>query len=145
MPDFTKYIKAMKKIYSGEKFTPRKKRAKETKPRKRTEGELSKRIEKDCDLLTLTGHIIHHDRLNCGMAMRGGYWIRLCKEGTSDRIIFCLNKLVIFIETKGKGKQSEDQELFMYKMAECGHLYFIVKTWDIWVEIKNKYIYTSFK
>lgn len=138
-----KKLMTLAQIMRGEHIVvkKRKERAVETKPRKHEEQDLSKRISIDCRLLELQGYVLHSDRLNSGMAQRNGRWIRLCKEGTADRIIFCLYKLVIFIEVKSKtGKQTIEQYDFMYKMTACGHLYFIIDDWDHWCEVRERYI-----
>ena len=112
-------------------------RAKSTKPRQHKEQTLSGRIGKDLDFLELQGIVIHHDRLNSGMAQRAGYYIKLCKGGTADRVIYCENKLVIFIETKGDGKQTLEQKEFQVKMEKCSHKYFVVESLEKWEGIKN--------
>lgn len=119
----------------------RKPRKQETKPRQRTEGVLSDRIREDLKVMEWQGMIVWHDRLNSGrIETRFGYWIKLCREGTADIVVYGKDRLVVFIETKAKTKHTDEQIAFGKKMTEAGHKYFLVKTWDEWVEIKKIFL-----
>lgn len=111
-----------------------------SKPRRHDEQDLSNRIGKDLDMLELQNKVLWHDRLNSGMAQRHGYWIKLCKEGTSDRYILLPDKIVLFIEVKANTKQRPSQSCFQFKVEQAGHKYYIVDSWENWVEVRNMHI-----
>ncbi len=72
-------------------------------------------------------------RVNSGMAYFGQgskkYAIRLAPEGTADILIIKDGK-VIWVETKGEGKQSDAQVAFQKEVEEYGCSYEIVRDLD---------------
>lgn len=119
-------------------------RSKETKPRKaykHEEQDLSRLIQDDLKLAEFHQEIVHFDRYNSGMIKTiMGYWIKLCRKGTSDIMFMLKDRLNIYIETKAKTGQSKDQKEFQQKVELAGHKYYIVDGVEKWNEIRNKHI-----
>jgi hypothetical protein len=74
--------------------------------------------------------VVHVDRLNSGMAQKGKYWIKLCKEGTPDlyAIVKHNGGKLIFIETKSPdgGYQSQDQKKFEDMLKGLDNVHYIL-------------------
>jgi hypothetical protein len=85
---------------------------------------------------------LYCDRLNSGALMGSNenesIWrVNLCKAGTAD-IFFIVYGRIIFVETKrAKGKQRETQKLFQNKVESVGALYWLVKSFDEFLEKFN--------
>lgn len=120
------------------------KRKKETVKRKaykHDEQDLSKIIQNDLKRMEMYGSIVHWDRINCGMIQNTfGYWLKLCRTGTADLFFMMPGRLIIYIETKAKTKQSKEQKEFQDKVEKAGHKYYIVKNIEDWSEVINKHV-----
>jgi hypothetical protein len=97
---------------------PRKKRAKETKPREMREKKLERQI---IWALQMKGCVV----AKSGEAAT--YNSHHVLSGMSDLIVFMPNKGCIFMEVKeGKGKQRESQVKFQALCESCGVKYVVV-------------------
>lgn len=136
-------VKALAKL-NGKDVLPsvklpvkRKPRAKETKPREKVEMNLQSMVFSDLRILELNKKIAWFDRLNSGKVIHHGRFIQLCRKGTSDAIVFCFNKKVVFIEFKGTGTQTEDQKKFESKIKSAGHIYIVIKSYEEYQQYKK--------
>lgn len=125
-------------IFKGVKMPyKRKKEVVKRKAYKHDEQDLSRDIQDDLKLLEFHKRIVHWDRYNCGKIQSSlGYWLKLCRTGTADLMFMMPGRLNIYIETKAKTGQSKEQKLFQEKVERAGHKYYIVESWDKWVEVK---------
>jgi len=87
-----------------------------------TEALILKSVLSKLKILTLSGDILWHTRLNSGRINSGVYWIKLADIGTPDvvAIVNCRNGkiAVLFIECKRSGvtRLRYEQKLFFQEM-----------------------------
>lgn len=81
--------------------------------------------------------VIHVDRIQSGVAMRGPYHIRLAQAGTPDlyALLNCDGGHTVFIEAKrprqpgdSGGRQSDDQKRFQQMIAGMKHIHYVLAT-----------------
>lgn len=129
-------------IFKGVKMPyKRKKSTKPRKPQRHDEQDLSRLIQADLKLLEFHKRIVHFDRLNSGLVQTAlGYWIKLCRKGTSDIYFMMPGRLIIYIETKAKTGQSKEQKEFQEKVERAGHKYHVVNSVEKWTWVKSMYV-----
>lgn len=120
--------------------------------RKRNEGTIQKECLAYLQLLENQKKILHFDRLNSGCIFasypgsKKRYRIRLCREGTSDVIVFLPDTRTIFLEFKQNGKPlTQDQISFRLKMESAGYIYFVITSVEELIKRLSKIIYQAGK